>query len=319
MNNNKIAVIGAGYWGSIITKTLISLKFKKVVIHDINKKNLKIIKKKFNEIIIEKNFLNILNDKEIESVIVATPPSANFNIIKQLLLNNKNIFLEKPGFKNLNDLKRIKKINSKNKIMIGYVYCYNNYIKKIKEILKSKELGKILYINLRRQNLGPIRNDVDVDYDLTSHDLSIIIYLFNKNPRLISFSKNYILKKNIADISNLHFRLDNIFIDINNSWINPTKERLIKIIGSKKMLIYDEMNLKEPLKIFNQYANYPKLDFFDKKFLNFKAYIYKGKSKIIHVNAKSPLENELRHFFTNKKPLTNLNFAEIILKILKRI
>ena len=157
--------------------------------------------------------------------------------------------------------------------MIGYVYCFNNYIKKIKEILKSKELGKVLYINFRRQNLGPIRNDVDVDHDLTSHDLSIMIYLFNKNPRLISFSKNYILKKNIADISNLHFRLDNIFIDINNSWINPTKERLIKIIGSKKMLIYDEMNLKEPLKIFNQYANYPKLDFFDKKFLKSKAYI----------------------------------------------
>ena len=85
------------------------------------------------------------------------------------------------------------------------------------------------------------------------------------------------------------------------------------------MLIYDEMNLKEPLKIFNQYANYPKLDFFDKKFLKSKAYIYKGKSKIVRVNTKSPLDNELRHFFTNKTPFTNLNFAEIILKILKRI
>ena len=136
-----------------------------------------------------KSFLNILNDNEIKNVIVATPPSANLNIVKQLLLNNKNIFLEKPGFKNLNDLKRIKKIKSKNKIMIGYVYCYNNYIKKIKEILKSKELGKVLYINFRRQNLGPIRNDVDVDYVLTSHDLSIMLYLFNKFPRLISLVK----------------------------------------------------------------------------------------------------------------------------------
>ena len=319
MTDNKIAIIGAGYWGSIIVNTLFNLKFKKIIVHDIDKKNLKILKKKFNDVIIEFSFVNILNDKEIKHVIVATPPSINFYIIKQLVLSKKNIFLEKPGFKNLNDLKKIKKIKSKNKIMVGYIYCYNNYIKKIKKIIDSNELGKILYINFRRQNLGPIRNDVDVDYDLTSHDLSIIINLFNKNPKLISSSKNYILKKNIADISNLHFKLDNIIIDINNSWINPTKERLIKIVGTKKMLIFDEINLKEPLKIYNQYANYPKLDFFDKKFLNSKAYIYKGKSKIINVKWKSSLENEMLHFFKNKKFFTNLSFAENILKILKTI
>ncbi len=131
-------------------------------------------------------------------------------------------------------------------------------------------LGEVQYISFSRKNLGPIRNDVDVDYDLTSHDLSIIKKIFNKLPKIKSHKKYSLLKKNISDISNLHLRLNNIDIDINNSWLNPTKERLIKIIGTKKMLSFNELDLEEPIKIFNQYAKYPKLDFFDKKIPSIK-------------------------------------------------
>ena len=157
--------------------------------------------------------------------------------------------------------------------MFGYIYYYNSYIDKIKTILDKKILGEIQYISFSRKNLGPIRNDVDVDYDLTSHDLSIIKKLFKKLPMIKSYKKYSLLKKNISDISNLHLKLKNINIDINNSWLNPNKERLIKIIGKKKMLSFDELDLEAPIKIYNQYAKYPKLDFFDKKFLKSKALI----------------------------------------------
>ena len=319
--NQKIAVIGSGYWGSIIINTLIKLNFKNIIIFDKSIKNKKIAKKKFKILNFENNFSNILIDTDILNVFVATPPSENLKIVRKLIANNKNIFLEKPGFNKVKDIKSIEFYlkKKKSKLMFGYIYCYNDYIEKIKKIIDKKLLGEVQYISFSRKNLGPIRNDVDVDYDLTSHDLSIIKKIFNKLPKIKSYKKYSLLKKNISDISNLHLKLNNIDIDINNSWLNPTKERLIKIIGKKKMLSFDELNLEEPIKIYNQYAKYPKLDFFDKKFLKSKALIYKGKSKSIKLKTKSPLINEIKHFFNLKKPITDIKMAKEILTFLEKI
>jgi len=317
----KIAIIGSGYWGSIIINTLIKLKFENLVVHEKNVKNIQIAKKKFKVIQFENNLLKILNDKNILNIFVATPPSQNFKIVKELILHNKNIFLEKPGFLNVSDVTKIENFlkSSKSKLMFGYIYCYNDYINKIKLIIEKKILGEILYISFNRKNLGPIRSDVDVDYDLTSHDLSIIKKFFNKLPKIQSYKKYSLLKKNISDISNLHLKLNKINIDINNSWLNPIKERSIKIIGKKRMLSFDELDNEAPLKIFNQYAKYPKLDFFDKNFLKSKALIYRGNSKVIRLKSNSPLVNEIKSFFTFKKPITDVKMAKEILQFLERV
>ena len=317
----KICLIGAGYWGTIVINALIKLKFKNIFVYDVNLNNLNIIKKKFRNIKIINSIDNIINNKEIKNVFVVTPPSENFKIVKKLISYKKNVFLEKPGFKTIKEINNINKLLKKNKskLMFGYIYFYNNQINKIKKILKNNELGKILYISFNRQNLGPIRNDVDVDYDLTSHDLSILYKFFGKLPRILSYKKYSILKKNIADISNLHLILNNIHIDINNSWLNPTKERLIKVVGSKKMLLYNELDIEKPLKIYNQYAKYPSLNFFNKKFINSKALIYKGKNKSIKFKSNNPLHSEIIHFFNSKKIEKDINFAKKILTFLKRI
>ena len=319
--NQKIAVIGSGYWGSIIINTLINLKFKNIIVFDTSVKNKLIIKKKYKIIKFENNFSKILNDKLIKNIFVVTPPIENLTIVKKLIIHNKNIFLEKPGFHNLMNLIKVQKYlrKSKSKLMFGYIYFYNDYIEKIKTILDKKILGELQYISFSRKNLGPIRSDVDVDYDLTSHDLSIIKKLFNRLPKVISHKKYSLLKKNISDISNLHLKLGGINIDINNSWLNPTKERLIKIIGKKKMLSFDEMNLDNPIRIYNQYAKYPEMSFFDKNFLKSKALIYKGKSKSIKTKSVSPLINEIKEFFSTKKPITDIKLAKEILTFLKKV
>ncbi len=319
--NQKIAVIGSGYWGSIIINTLINLKFKNIIVFDTSVKNKLIIKKKYKIIKFENNFSKILNDKLIKNIFVVTPPIENLTIVKKLIIYNKNIFLEKPGFHNLKNLIKVQKYlrKSKSKLMFGYIYFYNDYIEKIKTILDKKILGELQYISFSRKNLGPIRSDVDVDYDLTSHDLSIIKKLFNRLPKVISHKKYSLLKKNISDISNLHLKLGGINIDINNSWLNPTKERLIKIIGKKKMLSFDEMNLDSPIRIYNQYAKYPEMSFFDKKFFKSKALIYKGKSISIKTKSVSPLINEIKEFFSTKKPITDIKLAKEILTFLKKV
>jgi len=232
----KIALIGCGYWGTIITKTLYQMGIKDIFVFDLNNKNSQTLKKKFVNVNIVQNYQKILNNSSIKNIFFATPPSINFILVKKAILKKKNIFLEKPGVTKLSEITILKKM-SKNKkvvVMFGYVYCYNDYINYLKKLIKKKTLGNLLYIKFQRQNLGPIRNDVNVAEDLSSHDLSIILYIFKKMPKVISHIKYSILKKNIADISNLHMKLNKIFIDINNSWISPIKVRKISFVGTKK-------------------------------------------------------------------------------------
>ena len=142
--NQKIALIGCGYWGTIIAKTLISLKFKNIFIFDSNIKNSKTLKNKFNNLKIENNYTKLLKNKKIKNFFLATPPSKNFKIAKKALLYNKNVFVEKPGVTKLSDLKTLNLISKKNnnKLMFGYVYCFNDHIKYVKNILNKKKTWK---------------------------------------------------------------------------------------------------------------------------------------------------------------------------------
>ena len=324
-SKNNIVLVGAGYWGTNIAKNLVKLG-KKILVYDTNNKKLKVIKKRFpNSIVVKDNFDSLINDKENKLFLFATPPSKNFNLIKSALVNKKKIFIEKPGFKNLKKIQKLKKKFPKEvkNITFGYIYLFNNHIHFIKKFIKNKKNGKILYIKFQRQNLGPIRSDVNVSYDLSTHDLSILMYLFNKKMKLINQNSYKILNKKISDISNLSFKIDKFYADINNSWLNPDKIRRIIIITSKKMLLFDEMNINEKIKIYNKYAIYPKIEKLKNTFFSKQAKIYEGNNFSPKIKDNDPLYDEIKNFLKKKNDkkdkFTGINFAENILKILKNI
>jgi len=323
--NHKIAIVGCGYWGSIIVNSLINIGYKNITIYDNKYENSLILKKKFKILNISNNYLKLIKNDSIKTFFFATPPSINFNLIREAIIRKKNIFIEKPGFAKISEFKKIIELSKKYRplIMFGYVYCYNSYINFIKKIIINNKLGKIKYISFQRKNLGPIRSDVNSCYDLSSHDLSIILYFFGRLPKIIKHIHYPILKKDISDISNLHMDLNKIYIDISTSWLNPNKERTITIIGQKKMLFYNEMDLDNPLKIYNKYAKYPDLTKFNKRFINSKAKIHIGQSKSFKLKQTLPLTNEINHFFdcirTKSKPKSDINFAIKISKFLNTI
>ena len=324
-NNKKIILVGAGYWGTNIAQNLVKLK-KQIFTYDLDKKKTNVIKKRFpKNIKIIRNLEKTIKDQNFRYIIFATPPSKNYKLIQLALKNKKKIFIEKPGFKNLREIQAIKKEfkeESKN-ITFGYIYLFNNYIHYIKKFLKKKTNGKILYIKFQRQNLGPIRNDVDVSYDLSAHDLSILKFLINKKIVIINHNSYRILNKRISDISNLSFNVGGIYVDINNSWLNPDKIRRIIIITTKKMLLFDEMNSLEKIKIYNKYAIYPKIEKLKNTFFSKQARIYEGKNFSPKVTDNDPLYDEMKSFLTDnqklRKKYTGINFAENILKILSKI
>ena len=319
MKKEIIAIIGLGYWGTIVTNTLIELKlFKKIYIHDVDVKKTNIIKKKFKSKVITIKFTEIIKNKNIKNIFLAPPPKNNFFILNKLIDAKKNILIEKPGLIKKNHYKIIKKKLKKNNnnLIFGYIYVYNNCIQRIKKIINSKKLGKIRYINMQRQNFGPIRNKISAVFDLATHDVSILHYFFNKKIKLKKSINHDILNKKNYDISFLNLSADEIKIDLNVSWLNPEKIRKIIIIGSKKMLLYDEMNMNEPIKIYNNYVSFPKIDKFTKYYFNQSKYVFKGTSRIIKLKNKKPLNEEIKQFIKNKKMITDINFSEKVIKTL---
>ena len=322
MKKDIIAIIGLGYWGTIVTNTVVSMnRFKKIYVYDSDHQRIKDIKKKFGSKISYTNFNKIKNDNLIKNIFLATPPRVNYKLLTTLIKKNKNILIEKPGLTNLSYYKKIKKKirMSKSRLSFGYIYIYNEYIKFIKKIIDTNKLGKIKYINLQRQNFGPIRNKVSAAFDLATHDISILYYLLNKKIILKKSINHDILGKKNFDISFLNLICGDIKIDINVSWLNPEKIRKIIIIGSKKMLLFDEMNNNEPIKIYNNYVAFPKIDKFTKYYFNQSKYIFKGKSKSIKLKETRPLNNEIIHFLKKNQNITNLKFSENIIKTIKNI
>lgn len=322
MKKEIIAIVGLGYWGTIVTNTVVSMnKFRKIYVFDNDAQKIKNIKKKFGNKIEYISFNKIKNDDRIKNIFLATPPKVNFKLLNTLICKNKNILIEKPGLTNLSQYRKIKDMMKKTKsnLSFGYIYIYNDYIKYIKRIINSKELGKIRYINLQRQNFGPIRNKVSAAFDLATHDISILYYLLNKKIILKKSINHDILGKKNFDISFLNLKAGEIKIDINVSWLNPEKIRKIIIIGSKKMLLFDEMNISDPVKIYNNYVSFPKIDKFTKYFFNQSKYIFKGKSRSISFKETKPLNNEINEFLKNNESITNIKFSENIIKTIKNI
>ena len=322
MKKDNIAIIGLGYWGTIVTNTLISMgEFNRIYIYDSDFEKIRIIKKKFKNKVINTDINEIKKNRKIKNIFLATPPKQNFYLLKSLVKAKKNVLIEKPGMTNIKHFDLINYELKKNKIKLsfGYIYIYNDYIRYLKKIIKSKKLGKIKYINFQRQNFGPIRNKVSAAFDLATHDLSILYYLLNKKIVLKKTINHDILGKKNFDISYLNLKSGDINIDINVSWLNPEKIRKIIIIGSKKMLLFDEMNVKEPIKIYDNYVSFPKIDKFSKNYFNQSKYVFKGKSISIKLKDTKPLNNEIKEFIKSKKNITNIHFSKNIIKILKNI
>lgn len=313
---NKVAIIGCGYWGTNIIKTLISLKVQNIYCYDNKISNLNKIKKRFKKVKLCKNLNDLLLNKEIKIVFISVPTKLIFNIAKKCLENKKNVFLEKPiskFYKKIQELINIAK-RKKLKIMAGYIYLYNDYIKYIKKLITQKKLGEIKYIELNRKNYGPIRNDVSSLWDLASHDLSIIKYFFpNSKIRNRKHLKTSITKKNIQDIYSVHFNIKKTIININVSWLYPEKVRQILIIGTKKILMFDEMDTDKPIKIYDVIKSYPSAADIPLFYFNPQTKFIIKKPLFPKFKKIYPLAEELKYclknFNTNKKILTDGNFA----------
>ena len=308
----NIALIGYGYWGKILYSNL--LKFKNINLNTIVDKNLDL---QFPlNINFCSNYKEVLKkDPDLEAVFIATPASTHYEIIKFFLKKSINVLVEKPTTTSIKQTKELLDIakNNKTLLMTDYTYMHNDHIKFIKKYIDGGKLGNILYINFDRSNLGPIRSDVGVLRDLASHDLAILNFLTNLNHTSIIASSFKSQASKNEEVLNISIKYKSFLVNIFASWLHPEKTRTIKIVGDKKMIIYDELNLNEPIKIY------------DKKISDINERIQTGTSIFNFstgstlspfVITKSPVENMINSFIKLSKN-TNNGYKDLYRKIYK--
>ncbi len=251
----QVSIIGYGYWGPNLVRNIINNKnFELRFVCDKDNSKLEILKSHYTNIEISSNTEEVLADEKTDCIIIATNPGNHFEQGIKALQNNKHVLMEKPLAINYQQAKILKQTADDRGLvlMTDLTFLYNGAVKKIKEVIDSNKLGDILYIDSTRINLGIFQNDINVLVDLATHDLSIINYLIKQRPTSVSATGKCHYRSGIENISYLNLFYDSELIShIHCSWSSPVKIRQMLIGGNQSMLIYNDIEPTEKIRIYN--------------------------------------------------------------------
>lgn len=292
----KIAVIGLGYWGPNIVRNLYESRIcEKLYCCDKDEAKGAKIKSRYPTILTTNNYKELLQNPEIDGAIIATPVSTHFPLAMEFLNAGKHVFVEKPFTSSPKEGEELV-ANAKAKgkvIMVGHTFEYSPPVIKIKDIIERGELGKIYYISASRVNLGLHQKDVSVIWDLAPHDFSCLFYWLGEQPiRLSAMGRDYVLK-GVPDVAfiNMEFA-SGCTAHVQVSWLAPSKLRRTAIIGSEKMLVYDDTETMEKVKIYDKGVDYKDPETFGEFQLSYRS----GDIVSPRLDTFEPLNREMRHF-----------------------
>jgi predicted dehydrogenase len=321
----KIAIIGVGYWGPNIVRNLAGLNDVSVAgICDSSSSALKRIGQQFPNICLYNDVEELISNNQVDGIVIATPASTHYELAKKALERGLHVMVEKPLATNISNAKELISMAERNDLtlMVGHTFLYSNFVREVKKRIESSELGDILYIYSQRLNLGRIRDDVDVLWNLAPHDISIINYWMNSMPTDVMASGLCYLNKDkgISDVVFAQMNYGNgVCAHLHLSWLDPLKVRRMVVVGSKKMLVYDDADGEKPIQLFDKGV--------EKEFVapsDFSEFRYKlrsGDLLIPRVETKEPLKEELAHFVdcinNKRRPLTDGYHALEVISVLE--
>lgn len=252
----NVGVIGCGYWGPNVIRNFQELKETKVsAVCDLNKSQLKYIKDKYPAIKTTTRYGEILRDRKIDAVAVITPVETHFELGKEALRHGKHLFIEKPMTRTSEQARQLTDLAHKKKkvLIVDHTFIYTGAVRKMKEIIQKSQLGRIYYFDSVRVNLGLFQHDVNVIWDLAPHDISIMDYLIEDTPVSVSATGVCHVNSGIENIAYITARFKrNLIAHFHVNWMAPVKVRLILVGGSKKMIVYDDMESSEKIKIYDK-------------------------------------------------------------------
>lgn len=316
----KVVLIGYGYWGKNIAKTLFNsphVIFSAIV--DTSPSKLEEAKQAYPLVDTFNNMESILQTHTLDAAIIATPVKSHFNIVEKCLLNDIHVLSEKVLATSFSEIHHLFKLAEERKLIldVGYTFLHNSAVKFIKETILDNRLGKLVYLTFKRAGYGPIRQDVNVISDLTAHDISMLIYWLGM-PDWALASEIFCLGNSQSDAAFIQLGFYNgPVVDIQCSWITPMKQRIVEINGIKGLILFNDTSNDEKIKIIKTQEEYHTKA---KDFGSFQVSLKAGDIIVPNIEYFEPLSVEIQSFINkiiNPTHLQNVNEKsyEMTLKI----
>ncbi|MBN1164775.1 MAG: Gfo/Idh/MocA family oxidoreductase [Candidatus Krumholzibacteriota bacterium] len=312
-----VGVIGCGYWGPNLIRNFINLKDARVKIcSDLDENRLEHMKSLYPSLQTTLDYRDIVNDPEIDAIVIATPVSSHYLLASESLQAGKHVFCEKPLTRTTTEgIKLVEQADEAGKtLLVGHTFVYTAAVNKVKDLIISGELGDIYYMSTARVNLGLFQEDINVVWDLAPHDVSIMNYVLNSRPVAVSAVGYSYIQPGINDVAFVTLRYPgSILANLQVSWLNPNKIRKTTVVGSKKMLVYDDISSLEKIRIYDKGVDViPHYDTFGEFQLSYRY----GDISIPKLDESEPLKMECQHFIDCIKGATSRSSGRHGLEVL---
>lgn len=295
----NVGVIGCGYWGPNLIRNFHGQPGANLaMISDLDEKRLSHVGLQYPATVKTTNYRDILDNPEIQAVVVATPMSTHYPLGSAVLEAGKHLFLEKPMATSSEDCRKLNALAAERNlvIMVGHTFVFTPAVRKIKALMESGELGDIYYVNIERVNLGIFQKDANVVWDLAPHDVAMLNYLFDAEPVSVGCTgKSYVqTEAGIEDVAFLTLEYPGgRMVNIHVSWLDPNKIRKCTFVGSRKMLVYDDVHPSEKIRVFDKGVDVqPHYD----NFGEFQLLYRSGDIFVPRLDTVEPLKAETAHF-----------------------
>ena len=293
----EVGVAGCGYWGPNLIRNFHSLdgcRVKRVC--DLDADRLSFVRKAHRDIETTSDIGDLFGDPAIGAIVVATPVNTHFALAKEALLAGKHVLIEKPMARSSAECQELISLAADHhlRIMVGHTFLFSPPVQYIKQIVDSGEIGELYYISSNRLNLGLFQNDINVAWDLAPHDISIILYIMSEFPTSVNCQGKAHLRYGIEDVISMTLEFSNGgFATINNSWLDPSKVRRMTFVGSKKMILYDDTEPLEKIRIYDKRVEAPP---YYSTLAEFNCAYHYGDMYAPHLDHAEPLRLECEHF-----------------------
>ena len=306
----RIGVVGCGYWGPNLIRNLRqSSDCQLSIICDKEAQRLEHMRRLYPGIGITPNFEEFIQDETLDAVVIATPVRFHYQMAKLALEAGKHVLIEKPMTRTVAEGEELLALAERNGLilMVGHTFLFSPAVRRMKEVIDSGDIGSVHYISSRRLNLGLFQKDINVAWDLAPHDISIVLHLLDDMPDTISCQGSSHVTRGIEDVTTmfLSFHRNRCAI-IQNSWLDPKKVRQMTVVGSRRMIVYDDTEPLEKLKIYDARVEAPA--HYD-TFADFTYSYHYGDAYVPYIKQEEPLKLQCQHFVdcirNVRLPLTN--------------
>lgn len=292
-----IAVVGCGYWGGHYVRIFNELPDARVItVCDQRPDRLREIARRVSGIHLTTNLDEALSRPGVDAVVVCTEATSHYEMVRRALLAGKHVLVEKPLTTTSGDAEKLIALAESTSLTlaVGHTFVFNAGVQKVKEYVQNGG-GRVYYLYARRTNLGPIRRDVNALWDLAPHDIAIFNYLLERRPLWVSAVGGTVLGNCLHDVGFVSLGYpDNILAHVHVSWADPDKAREIVVVKNDKRIVFNDLNLVEPVRVFEKGVTPVEHDAFRYDELRFE--IRDGDIISPRVELVEPLKSQCRHF-----------------------